>query len=81
PVRAAVAQVFASAESVLAGFTAGAPEGDYALKAHGRLGRVDLTAALRRALDEVVGPAAVALLAIEIPARPQADALSCNEMV
>ncbi len=81
PVRAAVTQVFASAESVLAGFTAGAPEGDEALKAHGRLGRADLTAALRRALDEVVGPAAAALLATEAPARLRGDALSCNEMV
>ena len=78
PVRAAVAQAFASAESVLAGFTAGAPEGDEALTAHGRLGRADLTAALRRALDEVVRPAAAALLAIEIPARLRADASSCD---
>ena len=81
PVREAVAQVFASAESVLVGFTAGAPAGSEALTMHGRLGAADLTAALRRALDEVVRPAAAALLATEAPARPRADALSCNKMV
>ncbi len=81
PVRDAVAQVFASAESVLAGFTAGAPAGSEALTAHGRLGGAELTAALRRALDEVVRPAAAALLAGAAPARARADALSCNEMV
>jgi hypothetical protein len=51
------------------------------LTAHGRLGGADLTAALRRALDEVVRPAAAALLAVEAPARLRADALSYNQMV
>jgi hypothetical protein len=81
PVRDAVAQVFASAEGVLAVFTVAAPVGSEALTAHGRLGGVELTAALRRALDEVVRPAAAALLATEAPAQARGDALSCNEMV
>ncbi|WP_437522286.1 ferritin-like domain-containing protein [Sorangium sp. So ce726] len=60
-VRAAVIDAFAAGEEVLAGFVSGAAAGSE-LTAHGRLGAAEIAAALRRALDEVVRPAAAALL-------------------
>ncbi|MGK3965247.1 ferritin-like domain-containing protein [Sorangium sp. So ce118] len=77
-VRAAVIDAFAAAEEVLAGFASGAvasPE----LAAHGRLGATEAAAVLRRALDEVVRPAAAALLgASTLPGSAAAGSLSAS---
>ncbi|WP_437792053.1 hypothetical protein [Sorangium sp. So ce693] len=59
--RAAVVDAFAAGEEVPAGFVSGAAASSE-LAAHGRLGGAEVAAALRRALDEVVRPAAAALL-------------------
>ncbi|WP_437523850.1 hypothetical protein WME79_34880 [Sorangium sp. So ce726] len=77
-VRAAVIDAFAASEEVLTSFASGAAASSE-LAAHGRPGATEVAAVLRRALDEVVRPAAAALLgASSLPASAAAGSLSAS---